>query len=443
MIKIKEIQFISINDKETIIVNLINGLADVIDKDTEKNLKNNQFTSLDDSVIHCLKDRKYIFSTKEEYDIYLNNIYYTASFYEERETPNFLFIPSYDCNLNCTYCYQKAYKIQSFDISEDIVESFFDYIQSKIKDLEKRYKTHYEANDIIITLMGGEPLLSRNKYIIKEFVKKCQLYGYKYDIVTNGITIKEYIDVINTLSLQSIQIALDGDKKIHDSRRISKNKIGTFDIIMDSIQLLVLHKVNVQLRINVDKDNIYNLPLLAEQLHDFFDNPYFYAYIFLLEHEGCMEYKNVIPDYIALKKIYDLQKQHMLLKKIDIAYVGKELVDGIFSNETYYPTTRKCSSSKNQYIFDLYKNVFKCWWGIGNDVYKINKENEELVDSLWKKRQTLNINQCRLCNYRYLCGGGCVGRNMHNNTISCQKGECHNFKEILEIAIKEEYNDRI
>ena len=74
---------------------------------------------------------------------------------------------------------------------------------------------------------------------------------------------------------------------------------------------------------------------------------------------------------------------------------------------------------------------------------KINKENEELVDSLWKKRQTLNINQCRLCNYRYLCGGGCVGRNMHNNTISCQKGECHNFKEILEIAIKEEYNDRI
>lgn len=32
---------------------------------------------------------------------------------------------------------------------------------------------------------------------------------------------------------------------------------------------------------------------------------------------------------------------------------------------------------------------------------------------------------------------------MHNNTISCQKGECHNFKEILEIAIKEEYNDRI
>ena len=53
MIKIKEIQFISINDKETIIVNLINGLADVIDKDTERNLKNNQFTSLDDSVIHC------------------------------------------------------------------------------------------------------------------------------------------------------------------------------------------------------------------------------------------------------------------------------------------------------------------------------------------------------------------------------------------------------
>ena len=71
--------------------------------------------------------------------------------------------------------------------------------------------------------------------------------------------------------------------------------------------------------------------------------------------------------------------------------------------------------------------------------HKINKENEDLVDSLWKKRQTLNINQCRLCNYRYLCGGGCVGRNMHNNTISCQKGECHNFKEILEIAIKEEF----
>ncbi|MGO5352915.1 hypothetical protein ACTQZD_05405 [Faecalicoccus sp. LCP19S3_G6] len=91
-----------------------------------------------------------------------------------------------------------------------------------------------------------------------------------YNIVTNGLTIKEYNEIINTPNLTSVQLTLDGDMQTHDSRRMRKNGDGTYHIIKNSIKLLLDSNINVDLRINVDKDNIFKLPNLAHEIQHFF-----------------------------------------------------------------------------------------------------------------------------------------------------------------------------
>lgn len=443
MFKIDEIQYVDVNKNETIIVNLINGLADVINKEVENSLKKNDFETISENDLRNLKNRNYLFENEKEYKEFIKNIFDTASYYEKREIPNFLYIPSYNCNLCCSYCYQRGYTIDENGLGKNNVNEFFKYLKNKVSELEKNNKNKYFNKDIVITLMGGEPLLIENRNIIKEFVDICVEDGYSFEIITNGITIKDYIDIINVPNLKGVQLTLDGAKAVHDKRRMARNGEGTFDHIMEAIEVLLGLDIDVHLRINVDNENIECLPCLAYSLNDFYSSNHFYPYIFLLEHEGCMEYKNVLEDYVALEKIYKMQKSEPLLNNIDIAYIGKEIVDGIFSEDEFYPTTRKCSSSKNQYIYDSYGNVYKCWWGVGNSTFKINKKDEKRNDDLWKNRQISKIKECISCKYRFLCGGGCIGRMIKDERVDIQKGECHDFEKILDVSIKENYNERL
>lgn len=443
MIRINEIQYVNINDKETIIVNLINGLADVISKETEYLLVNNCLCDIPQETIECLIDRNYLFEDESKYREFVKNTLKIATYYEKREAPNFLFIPTYNCNLCCGYCYQRGYSIDKGRCNNSVISVFFEYVKNKIKELENLNNIKYSNEDIVITLMGGEPLMLENKDVIKNFVENCMLNGYQFDIITNGITIKNYIDIISVPNLKSVQITLDGDKSVHDRRRVRKDGYGTFDAIMESITLLLSNNINVQLRINIDSENIDSLIDLSNELKPLYSNIKFYPYIFLLEHEGCMGYKNVIEDHVALKRIYEMRESNDLLKKIDIAYIGKEIVEGVFSDKPYYPTTRKCASSKNQYIYDLYGNVYKCWWGIGNKDFRINIGDENLNDESWKGRQIMNIKECSSCKYRFLCGGGCVGRNIKNTRMKHVKGECHDFEKLLDVAIKGRFYEKI
>lgn len=441
---INEIMYVNCDKDNTIIINLINGLADVIDRNLETKLKNNKFEDIQPDIIECLISRNFLFWTKDEYINYLKHIETKVNEYEIKECPNYVFIPTYDCNLQCSYCYQKANFIQRNVELDQCVDEFFKFISEQTRKLEIENHSKYRNDEIVITLMGGEPLLIENRELIKKFVYKCRDSGYMYNIVTNGLTIKEYNEIINTPNLTSVQLTLDGNMQTHDSRRMRKNGDGTYHIIKNSIKLLLDSNINVDLRINVDKDNIFKLPSLAHEIQQFFNYPNFNPYIFLLEDEGCMGKKNVMVDYEALSLIYELAKKHKVLKQINVAYIGRELVESIFDDVPFYPALRKCASSKNQYLFDLYGGIYKCWWGIGLSHHKINPDNSLLLDSLWKLRKISMIKKCRLCKFRYLCGGGCVGRMINNSfTVSSQGGQCHDFEKLLNAAIKENYHERI
>ena len=99
---------------------------------------------------------------------------------------------------------------------------------------------------------------------------------YKSHIVTNGLSLKSniYEELANKFNCTSIEITLDGVKEFHDTRRDTKTKEATFDLIFNnilSITSLNNYPINgcfIKIRCNVDDTNkegvIPLIELLAE-----------------------------------------------------------------------------------------------------------------------------------------------------------------------------------
>lgn len=143
------------------------------------------------------------------------------------------------CNLNCSYCYEKVSKvytkkrIMSWEIAKKSLEEFFCLVSM------------HKHKEVGIRFFGGEPLL--NWSLIKQCIeyikeKKPQSLNVKYKINTNGTLLTE--DIIKTLQRNNvfITISLDGVKKYHDKARIFNNGRGSFEIIDRNINILIAYK---------------------------------------------------------------------------------------------------------------------------------------------------------------------------------------------------------
>ncbi len=64
--------------------------------------------------------------------------------------------------------------------------------------------------------------------------------------------------------IREVQVTLDGTADIHNSRRFLKGGDGTFDRIVRGIDAALANKIDINLRMVIDKENIDNLPDLAQ-----------------------------------------------------------------------------------------------------------------------------------------------------------------------------------
>lgn len=174
---------------------------------------------------------------------YLEN----ASFYQNSAFHITIFATN-ACNFRCTYCTQDH-------IVKDIEDQVIDKIIEIIEAVSSRYK------QLQISWFGGEPLLQYSKmcYLLKKASEICErnMCQFDTDITTNGYLLdKQMIDELKTLHLQSLQITVDSNSKIHDKRRILVNGKPTYKKIVENICVALQNEIKVILRMNVDKENL-------------------------------------------------------------------------------------------------------------------------------------------------------------------------------------------
>lgn len=156
-------------------------------------------------------------------------------------------IPSFSCNFSCVYCYQEMdTELMDIKMQDNVIEF-----------IKKVTKSSRELN---VTWFGGEPLMhfdivERLSYEIQHYCMENKII-YTAGIVTNGFLLTDSILMkINKLSINNVQITIDGPKNTHNQRRMLIRGGETFDQCIEAIKKITNQGIYVNIRINIDKTN--------------------------------------------------------------------------------------------------------------------------------------------------------------------------------------------
>jgi len=435
--------FSKIRDSENyFIVNLLSGNADILNRADAVKIEalRNGESIQDDGFYNELTEKGYIAEESLERKEYRKK-YLDFIDSREKDEIQIFFVPNYSCNFACSYCYQDQYVNKNSEMSTETIDAFFTFVDQKFTG-RKKY----------ITIFGGEPLLGsqKQKGIIEYIIEKANLTGLELCFVTNGYSLEEYMPLLLKGKIREIQVTLDGTEKIHDSRRFLKGGGKTFEKISEGIDICLQNKINVNLRMVIDKDNINNLPELAGYamkrgwtLSDYFKTQIGRNY----ELHHCQSAPGRLFDRINLyESIYELVKKHPHITEFyKPAYsVSKYLSE---NGELPDPLFDSCPACKTEWAFDYTGNIYSCTATVGKTeeslgtFYPTVNLKEEIIEQ-WESRDVTSIPGCRDCSVQLACGGGC-GSVAKNNTGTVCSVDCRPVKELMELGFNacfENYN---
>lgn len=332
--------------------------------------------------------------------------------------------PTMKCNFRCPYCYEKGRNLAT--MTTEIIEKTKTFISS----LKRNY------NDISITWYGGEPLLALP--IIDELMKlSINVFGSKNvhsNMISNGYLLNEHaLKTLKELSIDHIQITIDGPPDIHNQRRCLPNKSDTFFVIFENIKKAtqIYPELRISVRVNIDKTNVENIDEILHYLQSY-------------------ELLNKIDLYIA--PVTNINNTCNSSTCFNVQEFALEQLDFMKRNESKdcsfvsLPSrnTFMCGAvSSNSWLIDANGDLYKCWDDVGDlsetvgNIQNINSvqlySNPNLIK--WLNYSIKEDEECMKCPYLPLCMGGCP-----NYRIKTHKKNCNPIKNNAKQLVHLIYN---
>ncbi len=414
------------------LVNILTGNADILSAEKAAEIISGQFTDIDEYV-----EKGYL--TDEALEKKLYNEKY-LEFIEARDTDEvqIFFVPWYSCNFDCSYCYQSEYDNSPKPLQNEVIDSFFDYVNEEFST-RKKY----------ITLFGGEPLLpgDRNKKTVAYFLAKAKELNVEIAIVSNGYALEEYIPLLKQHRIREIQVTLDGVGPMHDIRRPLKGGQATFDKIVRGINLAIENKITINLRVVLDKENIEQLAELAQfaiaqgwTRSTFFKTQFGRNYELHYCQAGNQKLLSRIEFYETLYKLSQNNPEILEFHKPAFS-ISKYLFE---NGELPLPLFDSCTGCKTEWAFDYTGNIYACTATVGKPGSSLGTfypEKTKQTDKIfeWEDRDVTTITACKSCSMQLACGGGCA-EVAFNKTGNLHSPDCRPIKELIGMGISL-YND--
>jgi uncharacterized protein len=414
------------------IVNMLSGNADILTSEEGKMLKDHLAGNvIPEELLNNMKEKGYFVDEKEEELVYKSKYLDFVDARDDDELQLF-FVPNYACNFACTYCYQDEYTNDKQLLTHEIVDAFFRYILTEFAG-RKKY----------LTVFGGEPLLNspQQKEMITFLLQKANDSHLEVCIVTNGYALEDYASILKKANIREIQVTLDGTGDMHNKRRFLKGGGATFDKIVKGIDACLDLTMPVNLRMVVDKENIDELPLLAQFAINkgWTANALFKTQLgrnYELHH--CQATSEKLFTRVSLyQSIYNLVKQHPYITEFHKpAYsIAKFLSE---NGSLPDPLFDACPACKTEWAFDYTGNIYSCTATVGKadetlgTFYPEVSRKQDMINA-WENRDVTSIEECSLCNLQLACGGGC-GSVAKNRTGKVCSTDCRPVKELLELG---------
>ena len=333
---------------------------------------------------------------------------------EAAKTPTQLVVvPSFGCNLACTYCYQELFDPAAAGlISPQAVDAFFAWVDANLSG---------ESPRPYVTLFGGEALRDTPAHHdrIRRFLDGARARGMEVAVVTNGHDLQAFLPLLRSGPVKEVQVTLDGPAALHDRRRPHANGSGTFDRIVGGVDGLVAAGIPVNLRVVADRENLPALPELAVlcEARGWLDLPpsRFKTQIGRnYELFGCAsrQEKGALFDRVELWARYvELAEAHPVLRRFHrprfhgIGHLAE-------AGEMPAPNLDACPAAKKEWAFSPDGGVFGCTATVGHPEHRLGTffpepSRDDAAIARWQGRSTLTIPACDGCALAPVCGGGC------------------------------------
>lgn len=340
---------------------------------------------------------------------------------------NYLFMPTYQCNLRCPYCFQNhmrtdpAFRHLLRVISREMVDQIFEALPT----VELGHGI--EPGDEItrrIGFYGGEPLLASNRGVIEYIMDSARRLGpADFWAVSNATELDAYEGLLGPDGIAMIQITLDGPAEEHDQRRVHADGSGSFAQITRNIDRCLEWGVHVSLRMNLDRTNIGNVPRLADEIvaRGWDQHPGFSAYTarIVATNDKTTIKNSFLTTWELDQALDELRSEYPNMRIIGRPDDGMNMRsrklfetrrDGLAQLKTSF-----CSAHTNMYIFDAFGDIYACWDRTGDEKVRIGRvreggqvEMDEGRTRMWRSRTPASNPTCRKCRYAFQCGGGCA-----------------------------------
>lgn len=155
------------------------------------------------------------------------------------------------CNIDCHYCFylEKPHQ-QQRAMSDEVLERYIaDYIEQT------------PQNTVSFIWQGGEPTLAGLDFFEKAVVLQQRFAKGKRilnSIQTNGILLNDQWCQFLKKWQFLVGISIDGPQALHDYYRVSKSQKGTWQAVMQAIELLKSHQIPFNTLTVVNDHNVHS-----------------------------------------------------------------------------------------------------------------------------------------------------------------------------------------
>jgi len=377
----------------------------------------------------CITKNKADTSLSNEEIISFGNYLKQDEKQEAKSTPvldcNFLILNiTGRCNLACKYCFAETAENKN-SMSLETARKAINNMLSQKNNIDE-YSIYY---------FGGEPLLKMKllreitEYAYEEIaVKRSKTINFL--INTNAVLINdEAIELFRKYHFK-VTVSIDGPKEIHDVNRIYHNGEGSFNRVVEKINLLKKNNITTNLRATFSP-KITNLV----SVFDFFENLQLpYAYSFTLTND----YKsNSVDTHFNKQQLKEIDKELQAAMDYFVAKMANReavLCTGLYRKigtiGNKLRRTHSCEAGRRSLTVDENGKYFACQNMISYKQTCLGDVNANINDL--KRRQFMakditKISQCRDCSIRNLCLGGCEVERINANNI-LDKQMCDFFK---------------
>jgi len=379
-----------------------------------------------DETIAILRRRGYLTDlSKEQETELLKRIAVKIHQRGMQRAPGYIFMPTYNCNLRCSYCFQDHMRTNPLygHLLRTMSPAIVDRIFAAMPRIEAVHGFPSGTEHRGIGFFGGEPLLAVSKPIIEQIINKTLSMGTgSFWAVTNATELDAYEDLLSPKLIGGLQITLDGPPGEHDKRRIYADGSGSFERIARNITMALSREVQVSVRLNLDRNNIGMVTELANVIYEREWNKSRHFSVYTAPIRASNEktrHADTFDTWKLDQMLTAMHKQNPMLGVIgrpDSAI--QDSARRIFQEPSRSMPQLKetfCSAHTGMYIFDAFADIYACWERTGDASIRIGHVHEggevEFKDdllNLWRTRTVASNPVCSSCRYALHCGGGCA-----------------------------------